>query len=394
MTKIVVEINCLTTGSTGKIMFGIAETARQNDFTVYTFSPPGRSQRKNIKYHSFIGSIPERRISEKINILTGGVDKLNLIGTYTFINKLKKIRPDIIHLHNIHGNYINLEMLFRYLKKSHIPLVWTLHDCWAFTGQCPYFDILNCKKWLETCSNCNYKGYPAPRTDHASTLFQRKKKLFTNIDNAVIVLPSQWLADLTKQSFLKKHPIQVINNGIDLKTFKPQASRFREAYGLQDKFIILDVAYSWGYRKGNDRLERLAEVLDDRFKIVVVGISNMKSNKIICIPRTENQSQLAEIYTAADVLLNPTREDNFPTVNIEALACGTPVLSYGAGGSAEAFDEKSGLIVNDDTVVDVLNQLICNNFKTEDCIARGWQFNQDDKFMEYVHLYNKLLEEK
>ena len=209
-----------------------------------------------------------------------------------------------------------------------------------------------------------------------------------------IVTPSKWLSGLVNRSYLNKYPIKVINNGIDLEVFQPCNSDFREKYGLKDKFIILGVALSWGMSKGQDRFEKIAEKLDERFQIILVGIKrqDVNSNRIICIAKTDSQKQLAEIYTAADVFLNPTREDNFPTVNIEALACGTPVLSYGAGGSAEAFDEKSGMIVSDDTVVESLEKLYKENFEEEDCIMQGEKFNQNMKFKEYIKLYQNLKE--
>lgn len=394
MMRTVVEVNGGTKGSTGKIMFGIAETARENSYEVYTFSPPGKSQRKDVVNHMFIGNVVERRISEKINLFTGRTESLNLLGTGKFLKMLERIHPDIIHLHVMHGNYINIKKLFKYIKRNNIVLVWTLHDCWSFTGQCPYFDITGCQKWLTECGSCSYKGYPAPNRDHSRKLFQKKKSLFSDIENMVIITPSRWLEGLVKQSFLKKYPVKVIFNGIDLEIFKPRKSDFRERHGIRNKFVILGVAFSWGYRKGQDRFERLAESLDDRFQIVLVGIDYTVCDKIICISRTENQEQLAELYSAADVFLNPTREDNFPTVNIEALACGTPVLSYGAGGSAEAFDEKSGMIVSDDTIIDVLNKLYYKNFRAEDCLSCGREFEQKHKFKEYVELYDLLLQQE
>ena len=389
----IVEINSINWGSTGKIMLGIAEIASED--MIWTFNPAGRTQKKGIKKNYTIGNRYERFISEKINYFSGKQGALNLLGTYKFLKELDKIQPEIIHLHNIHSNYINFELLFRYIKKNNIKVVWTLHDCWAFTGHCPYFDIVQCNKWKTECHSCQMiHEYPATKWDSSTREYNRKKKMFTSVQNMIIVAPSQWLADLTRKSFLSKFPVQVIFNGIDLKIFHPCVSNFRKKYAIENKFIILGVAFSWGVRKGQDRFEKLAEKLDERFQIVLVGINkeDVKSNRIICITKTDNQQQLAEIYTEADVFLNPTREDNFPTVNIESLACGTPVLSYGAGGSAEAFDEKCGMIVSDDTIVRVLEKLYKNNFKEADCIMRGKQFDQNIKFKEYVELYHKVQE--
>lgn len=390
----IVEINSHNFASTGNIMLGIAQTAREQGHEVWTFGPAGGTQKKGIPGHDFIGNRYERHISNWLNYYTGKQSGLNIVGTYLFLKKLDKIKPDVIHLHNLHSNYINWEMLFHYIVRHEIKVVWTLHDCLPFTGRCPYFDIVQCEKWKTLCHDCPMvHEYPATKWDTSEKEYRRKKKLFTSVQNMIIVTPSKWLKELVEQSFLKEYPVKLIYNGIDLKKFYPHASKFREQYGLEDKFIVLGVAFSWGIRKGQDRFELIAEELDERFKMVLVGIEgkNIKSNKILCISRTDNQEQLAEIYSSANVLLNPTREDNFPTVNVEALACGLPVISYGAGGSAEAFDKESGMVVNDKNVIRALNVLYNTPFDKEKCIYRGSQFEKKEKFKEYVDLYKKLI---
>ena len=390
MKKKIVEVNSYSFASTGNIMIGIAHIARASGYNIVTYSPNGRLQKREIEDHYYIGSIIERRLSDTINFYTGNQGLLNYFGTKDFLNELDRFKPNIIHLHNLHSNFINLKLLFNYINKHNICVIWTLHDCWSFTGHCPYFDIVGCDKWQTECYSCKmYTEYPATKFDNSKKMYNQKKKLFTSVKNMTIVTPSQWLADLVQKSYLGKYPIKVIFNGIDLNKFRPRISNFRKKYNLEEKFIILSVAFSWGFRKGQDRIEKLANALDTKFQIVMVGITEneVNSSNIICISKTDNQEQLAEIYTAADVLLNPTREDNFPTVNIEALACGTPVLSYGAGGSAEAFNEKSGMIVNDDSILDILEKLYHNNFSSEDCLKRGQEFDQKEKFQEYIELY-------
>lgn len=391
----IVEINSMNFGSTGKIMLGIAEVAREAGIQVWTFSPDGRSQKKDIKGNASIGNRYERFISEKINYYTGKQGALNLIGTSKLLSTLKKIKPDIIHLHNIHSNFVNWEMLFEYINEYKVKVVWTLHDCLPFTGHCPYFDIVQCEKWKTSCYDCPMvHEYPATRFDMSKSEYSRKKRIFTTVDDMIIVTPSQWLANLVGESFLGKYDIHVIQNGIDLDVFYPHKSDFRNHYGIkEDKFVILGVAFSWGYRKGLDRFELLAEKIDDRFQILLVGIEKckVKSNKIICISKTDSQSQLAEIYSSANVLLNPTREDNFPTVNIEALSCGLPVLSYGAGGSAEAFNAESGMIVNDSNVIETLERMYEQPYSKENCIVQGKKYDQNEKFKEYVDLYNQMM---
>ena len=259
--------------------------------------------------------------------------------TKKLIKKLKEIRPDIIHLHNLHGNFINIELLFNYLKENKIKTFWTFHDCWAFTGKCVYFSMLDCKKWKTQCNNCPLlKDSPKAYIDNSKKCFNKKKEIFSNMD-LTIITPSEWLSELVKESFLKNYPVKVINNGIDIEVFRKRDSNFRKKYNLENKKIILGVASPWSKRKGLDDFVKLSKILNDEYKIVLIGVSdkqiNQLPNNIIGIKRTENQTELAEIYSTSDILFNPTYEDNYPTVNLEAIACGTPVLTYDTGGSPE-----------------------------------------------------------
>ncbi|CEK32856.1 glycosyltransferase [Paraclostridium sordellii] len=271
--------------------------------------------------------------------------------TKKFIDKVKKYDPDIIHLHNIHGYYINIEILFDYLEQANKPVVWTLHDCWAFTGHCSHFDYIGCNKWKTGCYDCNQKEeYPSSKVIDNSTLnYEKKKKLFTSIKNMTIVTPSKWLANLVKKSFLNKYKVKVINNGVDLDVFKPTKSNFRENYNLNDKFIILGVASTWSKRKGLDYFIKLEAVLGKEYKIILVGLNDKQIKElpknIISINKTNNTKELAEIYTTADVFINPTLEDNFPTTNLEAIACGTPIITFDTGGSRETLNDGCGIVI-------------------------------------------------
>lgn len=261
--------------------------------------------------------------------------------TKKFIKWVEKYDPDVIHLHNLHGYYLNVKVLFDYLRTCGKKIVWTLHDCWAFTGHCSYFDCPHCDSWKTECGRCvRMNDYPKALTDRSKRNFLLKKELFTGIPNLTIVTPSKWLAELVKQSFLNEYPVRVINNGIDLTVFKPTESDFREKYGLIGKKIILGVASVWDERKGLNDFIKLADLIDSDTRIVLVGV-NKKQKKhlpknIVAIEKTNNAKELAEIYTAADVFFNPTYEDNYPTVNLEAQACGTPVVTYDTGGSGES----------------------------------------------------------
>lgn len=269
------------------------------------------------------------------------------------IKILDELKPNIVHLHNIHGYYINIELLFSYLKqRPKIKVIWTLHDCWAFTGHCGYFDFSGCEKWKNQCFNCPQKQtYPASNlVDNSKWNYQRKMAAFVGVENLTIVTPSLWLADLIKKSYLKQYTVQVVNNGIDLMVFRPRESEFRSRYNVTDKFLIMGAASDWSPRKGFDDFIALAETLPDRYRLVMVGLPLDKIKKlpanIIGIHRTDNPIELAEIYSAVDVFFNPTYEDNYPTVNLEAIACGTPVITYNTGGSPESVSVEHGFVVD------------------------------------------------
>lgn len=270
--------------------------------------------------------------------------------TEKFIRWVKEYNPDVIHLHNIHGYYINVEVLFNYLKESGKKVIWTLHDCWSFTGHTAYCDAKNCKRWISGCYNCPLiKEYPAALVDRSKKNWMKKNKIFTGVSEMTIITPSEWLGTMVKSSFLKEYPVVVINNGIDTSQFYPIESDFREKNHLEEKYILLGVATAWDEMKGYSDYLKLAEILSDEYKIVIVGLKKTQMDKlpsnVLGIERTVNVKELAEIYTAADLFLNLSYCENYPTVNIEAMACGTPVLTYRTGGSPEIVEKYGGIIV-------------------------------------------------
>ena len=280
-------------GSTGKIAFSVSELLDNENIENYVLYSSGNCDKSNgIKY-----ATPN---SIKIHTVIARV-----FGNYGFEAKrttkrlvayLEKIKPDILHIHNIHSHDCNLEVLFEYIKAKNIKVYWTFHDCWAFTGYCPYFDMVNCDKWKTECKNCPQKSKFSWFVDRSNQNFNKKKKLFKGLD-LTIITPSKWLADKVKESFLKDYPVKVINNGIDLSVFKPTESDFRKKHNLEDKFILLGVAFGWDKRKGLDVFVELSKKLDDNFKIVLVGTDDEVDSKlpdnIISIHRTNNQQELA-----------------------------------------------------------------------------------------------------
>ncbi len=395
----ILQINSCNFGSTGGIMLNIAKTAEDSGHTAYTVFPKSRSNlKKDVKNSILTGNVFTRNLHLLMSYATGFNGCFSVLSTYKILKKLDGISADIIHLHNLHNSYINLPMLFSYIKKRGIKTVWTLHDCWSFTGQCPYFTMADCEKWRDGCFECRqYKKYPASLFDRTKIMYRLKKRWFTQVDNMTIVTPSEWLAELVRRSFLKEYPVKVINNGIDLSVFCRKESDFRKKYNLADRHIILGVASPWSERKGFDVFLKLADMIDDNYAVVLVGVSETQREElpknVIGIPRTSNCGALAEIYSAADVFVNPTREDNFPTVNIESLACGTPVVTFDTGGSPEIIDDTCGITAKENTAEALKSAIveICQyrQYSARACRARAEKFDMNDKFKEYVELYEK-----
>lgn len=393
----ILEINSVLRGSTGKIAIQIGETARKKGHDVCICVPKGRHNKTSNANNVFLFG---NRLSEDSHLalskLTGLNGYYSIVATNSLIRKIEDFNPDIIQLHNLHNSYINIPILFSFIKTKQIPVVWTLHDCWAFTGKCPYFTAVGCDKWKSGCYSCEQlSAYPSAYVDRTKFMWEDKKKLFLGIKNLTIVTPSRWLCELVKESFLQSYCVDVINNGIDLNVFKPTNNQFRHINSLDNKTIILGVASVWEKRKGLDVFCRLAHDLTDEFKIVLVGIdtsarTDIPSN-IIGIKRTDNQAQLADIYSSADVFVNPTLEDNFPTVNIEALACGTPVITYNTGGSPEAIDSKCGIVIpqNDYSSLKkaILNATKPRIFLQSDCVMKAQNYGAEKKYEEYIELY-------
>lgn len=312
--------------------------------------------------------------------------------TRKFVAWMKQYDPDIIHLHNLHGYYINIEVLFNALQEMDKPVVWTLHDCWAFTGHCAHFDLCGCDKWKTHCEHCmQKKEYPASYVwDNSRGNYIRKKNAIGQIDKLEVVTPSDWLKKLVEQSFLKRYSVQVVKNGIDLSEFQPVYDKnMKQKYGLQGKKIILGVASEWSKRKGLQDFEKLADMIEDKYHIVLIGnITGKKIDKsnVTLIHRTENKAQLAVWYTEADVFFNPTYEDNYPTVNLEAQACGTPVITYNTGGSPEGIMSGGGYVIEQADLNAFIKQL--KAMEKMKLVPKGCEEMSKEKMLEcYMKIY-------
>lgn len=397
----IVEINGTNYSSTGNIMLNIAKSARLEGFEVFTCCKRSKKS-EQFKYDNqiYIGNRYERLLSEELAYFTGYQNYFNYFGTKKFIKQLKNIKPDLVHLHVIHDTYLNLGMLFDYLNTNNIPVVWTFHDCWAFTGKCAYFEACGCDKWLKGCHNCpQLKSYPASKVDKTKLLYKKKQEWFKSIKDMTIVTPSAWLSKYVKQSYLNNYNVKVINNGINLEIFRPKESNFREKYNIQDKYILLGVGYNWAPRKGIDDFIKLANELSSEYQIILVGtdesIDSKLPNNIISIHRTYNQEELVDIYSAADLFVNPTREENYPTVNMESLACGTPIVTYNTGGSPEIIDEACGSVVSKGDYDALKKEIIRikeeKPYTKEACLKRAKSFDMNAKYKEYIELYKEIL---
>ena len=392
----IVQINTFPYKATGTIMMNIHEKLLEQGVDSYVVWGRGRAAQNEheiaildnvgVKWHGIY-----TRITDK----TGFASKR---ATKKLIGELEKINPDIIHLHNIHGYYVNIEMLFKYIRNSRIKVVWTLHDCWAFTGHCAYFDMVGCEKWKTGCYNCEQKQtYPISMIkDNSKWNWKMKQELFTGLD-MTIVTPSKWLKSLVEQSFLKEYPVNVIYNGIDLDVFHPTKIHLEELSRLNNKYLILGVASEWSERKGLQDFLKLANILDkNKYQIVLVGLSKQQIKKlpnyVIGIERTGNARELAGIYTQADVFFNPTYEDNFPTTNLESIACGTPVITYNTGGSPEAISKNTGVVIEKGKIENVAQWILEHSpSKIDQCQYDKLIIEKKYMLENYINLYQEIV---
>lgn len=387
-------------GSTGKIAEQIGLCAMEHGWKSYIaygrMMNPSKS--KLIKIGSQI-DVYEHYVESKCLDNEGLASRH---ATIKFIEKIEEIKPDIVHLHNIHDHYLNYKLLFTYLAKLNIPVIWTQHDQWATTGHCMY-TVCECERWKEDCHDCPLSRWFS--LDRSRRNYQLKKFLMAEIKSLTIVPVSEWLGNIIRQSHLKTRPIQVIHNGIDIHTFSPQITTIYERYGIcPGKIIILGVAAVWDERKGLRDFYALAERLDkEKYAFVIIGkLSENKSVKdnycqMVFIDRTQNALELAQWYSAASIFVNPTYQDNYPTTNLESLACGTPVITYKTGGSPETINEKTGIVVEQGDVnglAEAIMKLKDSPLSAEDCRKRAEEhFDKNKCFEKYIDLYTHLMEE-
>ena len=398
MPKILYINTAINRGSHGRIIEQTAQLAAKNGWEsiiVHGARYVNTSQFEHIQTTT--------KTKEYFNMLRSLLSDAHGLGlkctTKSLITKIKEINPDIVHLHNIHGYFLNYRILFDYLAESGVPVVWTLHDCWSMTGHCAQFEQYGCDKWKTQCHDCQYvkQEYPRSFIDRSKRNFELKKKCFTSVENMTIVPVSHWLENIVKQSFLAKYPIKVIHNGVDLTSFRP--SEASGEISSSQRFTILGVASTWDNDKGIKEFVKLSENLD--YQVIMVGVKDDLKEKlpksIKTVAHTNSQEELAEYYSLADVFVNPTYKDSFPTVNLEALACGTPVITYKTGGSPESLTPETGIVVEKgdfDGLCKAVETIRKNgkNYYSMSCRERAVKFyNKDDRYKDYIELYENIV---
>ena len=388
-------LNSVTSGSTGKICCGLARRLENDGHAARIFYGRGHAP----------CDAPAMRIEENGSIYThvalarmcdrSGFGSAR--ATRMLVSALKDYDPDVIHLHNLHGYWLHLPMLFAYLQTCGKPVVWTLHDCWAFTGHCAYFDEVACEKWRSGCGGCPaLSAYPKSFCiDQSARNFVEKQRLFTAVPNLTLATPSSWLRDRIAQSFLRDTPVRVLPNGVDRTVFCPTESDLRARFGLAGKRVLLGVANVWEKRKGLETFFALRKHFGADTAIVLIGLTKKQQRAlpegILGFGRTNGARELAAWYTLADVLVDATREENFPTTHLEALCCGTPVATFCAGGSAEMLTHTCGAFAPvgdvDGLAAAIDSAMDCT---AGNCLAQSEKYDEQRRFAAYVDLYESL----
>ena len=397
----IVIMNTVPYGSTGRIARNIGELAKREGNEVYLINGWTKNKRKSECDNEIIAtSFLSKLINLCFSKLFGLDGCFSIIDTKQLISKLERISPDIVHLHIMHDSFLNLPILFKYFQKNKIQIVWTFHDCWAFTGGCPYFTISGCNQWKNGCEQCIlFKQYDRLHYNAPQKMWKMKKTM-SEYENIWITTPSAWLAGIVSDSMWSEKKLTIIKNGLNLNVFRHITNDFKKQINCEDKYLVLGVAFDWGKRKGLDVFNELADLLPENYQIVLVGtterIDPQINSKIITIHKTSNQEELVRIYSACDVFVNPTREEVFGMVNIEAIACGTPVITFNTDGAPEGVNIDSGIVVDDKTAHGLLPviQDVCENAEFDAMKMRQWaqEFDEEKCYKEYLELYKRIMQ--
>ena len=385
--------------STGKIMRTLGELAQAAGWESYVAYSRARD---GVPPHSSrlvpVGNKADLLLHWVATRLFDAHGLASRLATRRFVARLRELNPDVIHIHNIHGYFLNYKILSLALAQMGKPVVWTVHDCWLYTGHCYHYASAGCERWKTGCHHCpQKKAFPASwLLDRSRRNWKDKKKAFCSIPGLTLVTVSRWMKGEIAQSFLGGVRCEVIHNGIDLDTFRPSPSAETAlAYGT----YYLAVASIWLPEKGLQDLEKLSSVLDADERLVVVGkrpSGHRFPRNVVCLERTADAAALAALYTEAVALVNPTWQDNYPTVNMEAIACGTPVVSYRTGGSPESITPRTGRVVEQGDVEGLAEALHAIRRQGKEHFSEACRsyalahFRAQDRFNDYIQLYESL----
>lgn len=400
----VVQINSVyNKGSIGRTTAEIHEALRKTGNESYVYTSVSEDEDKNVFR---IGNTFDHKLHSLLSKIFGLQGYFSYSATWKLIRHLKEIAPDIVHLRNLHANYINLPMLLKYLAREDIATVLTLHDCWFITGKCCYYTHVNCNKWKTECHNCPALKYDNVSwfLDRSRKVFNDKKKLFNAIPRLAVYGNSQWTTDQAKQSFLKNAKyVGRIYNWIDQQIYhEVNCNDLKHKYSLDDKFVILGVSQGWSNRKGLNIFVELAKRIPDSV-IVLIGKMNCKEtlpSNIISVGQIQNIEELCKFYSLSDVFINPSLQETFGKVSAEALCCGTPIIVNNATANPELVGPKCGYVVKNNDIeeyVFYINEILRlgKKFFSEHCIQfASSNFDKDINILEYLELYKLLYNSK
>lgn len=393
----VYQINIFGNLSTGRIATDLYSVLQKNgDECRFAFARNDTAP--GISYYK-IGTKGDVIVHGVLTRLTDKTAFYSRRPTQSLIEDIKAYKPDVILLHNLHGYYINVEVLFNFLRESKIPVVWTLHDCWSYTGHCCHYSAIKCEKWKIGCNNCqNLSAYPASKKDNSIWNYKRKKELFTELENMTLVTVSKWLEREVKKSFMQKYPVQTIYNGIDLDVFRPVDSDIKSQIGCADKKVILGVASTWHKNKGLSDFIQLSTMLNSNYKIVLVGLTKKMIRElptnIIGIERMDSIDELVKLYSAADIFFNASIEETFGLPTVEAMACGTPSIVYDCTALPEVCAAGGGYVVKAHDLNAVIQRITSVNFKDnniENIRKCVFKYEKNIQYQKYINLFNQII---
>lgn len=391
----------LNWGSTGKIVEGIGKLAISKGWDVYV----GHGARyksisvlKDVQVSSKVGEI--------IHYIESSLFDAQGLGsrceTKRFLKQLDLIKPDLIHIHNIHGCFLNYPLLFKYIQSHKIPTIWTFHDCWPMTGHCVHFDKSKCTQWQSACLRCpQLRDFPSSfLLDRSHRNFVLKKTLFTSLEKFQITTVSSWLKNVATLSYLSKYTISIVPNGVNTEMFRPTESKIRQRYGLENKKVLLAVASGFGERKGLNEYVALASKLSPEYQLLLVGVSKSDKkvlpNSIITINKANGAEELAAYYTTADVLLSLSYEETFGMTIVEAMACGTPAIVYDNTAQPELITAETGKVVPTgdlDSLIEAIED-ICSKPKDEysnACRSHSLEYDEKVSYQKYMNIYDSVI---